>query len=351
MEAVCVVLLLIIDIPTGALADIIGRKKMLVIGQIFLFVDFLFFACMSEAWHAWIANILWAIGAAFCSGADKALIQESCIALGKDKHYYRAYAGKAQGLRLLLLALCAPITTWVATYDLRLPLFMSIPFSIIPIITACMLTEPPRSDVAELTTAEHIAQMKKGLKDTVTDKRILWITLYLCVIAVVSKIWFFSYNTYFEHVGLPLASFGWVFFALNVVTWFASHYGHIIEKKLGDNIVVWILIPMIGLPIIIMSLVPIPMMAFMVIFQNVVRGMHGPFFDSMSGQYLKDSTRATVLSVQSSAMSMAGSVGLLGFGLLVRSQDILTSLLVLGISTLICHFILMKSWNRYNHRQ
>lgn len=350
-EAVCVILILIIDIPTGALADLIGRKKMLIISQSFLFVDFFFFAFMSEPWHTWVANMLWAIGSAFRSGADKALIQESCLALGKDRSYYRKYSGKAQGLRMLLFAICAPITSWIATYDLRLPLLMSIPFLVIPLVTTFMLTEPPRDEVRELTTSEHVAQMKQGLLDTMKDKRIFWIMLYLCIISVSSKIWFFTYNPYFEWVGLPLISFGWVFFALNVIAWISSHWGHKVEEKLGDKATVWILIPLIGMPIILMSLIPIPAMALMVVFQNVVRGMYGPFFDAMSEQYLRNSTRATVLSVQSSITSAVGSIGLFGFSLLVKSTELLTSLLTLGIITLVCHFLLMRSWNKYFSKQ
>lgn len=350
-EAVCVILMLTIDIPTGALADVIGRKKMLVIGQSFLFVDFIFFSIMSEPWHAWVANILWAIGAAFRSGADKALVQESCIALGKDRSYYRKYSGKAQGLRMLLFAICAPITSWIATYDLRLPLLLSIPFLVVPLITTFMLTEPPRENIKQLTTSEHMAQMKEGLRDTINDKRILWITLYLCVIIVASKIWFFAYNPYFERVGVPLILFGWIFLILNVVSWLTSHWGHKVEEKLGDRGVVMSLIPLIGIPIIIMGLVPIPSIALMVIFQSIVRGMHGPFFDSISGQHLRNRTRATVLSVQSSITSAVGSVGLFGFGFLVNHFGLLHSLLVLGTITLVFYFILIGLWDKCFNRQ
>ncbi len=350
LEAVCIIFMLIIDIPTGALADIIGRKQMIVIGQCFMFADFIFFASMSRPWHACMANFLWAIGAAFQSGADKALIQESCISLGKDRGFYRKYEGKAFGLRLLLFAICAPVTSWVATYNLRLPLLMSLPFIIIPLVTSFMLTEPPRTEEKEFSTHKHLMQMKEGLLDTIRDKRILWIMLYMCVIGVTSKIWFFTYNPYFEYVGLPLTLFGWVFFFLNVIAWLSSHWGHIIEDRLGDKIIVWFLIPLIGLPIIMMSLVPIQAMTLMVVFQNIVRGMHGPFFDSMSGRYLRNNTRATVLSVQSSIMSVTGSIGLLGFGFLLKSVGLLNSLLMLGIITLVCHTLLMRTWGKHFNR-
>lgn len=345
-ESICIVICLVIDIPTGALADIIGRKKMLVIGQILGFTNFLVFAFMSEPWHTWVANILWAIGAAFRSGADKALIQESCIALGKDRGYYRKYAGKATGLRYLMFGLCAPIASYLAEYNLRLPLLLCIPFLIIPLVTVFKLTEPPRDDIRELNVRQHLLQMKEGIRDTYKDKRILWIMLYLCVITAVSKIWFFAYNPYFEHVGLPVRYFGWIFLTLNIVAWLASQYGRKVENMLGDKMTVNLLIPLIGVPIILMSTIPIPAMAFLVIFQNIVRGMNGPFFDSMSEQYLRSSTRATVLSVQSSVTSAMGSVCLLGFSFLIKSSSLLVSMCILGVLTLTAHVILMKYWKK-----
>jgi MFS family permease len=345
-ESICVVLCLVIDIPTGALADIMGRKKMLVIGQILGFADFMIFAFMSEPWHTWVANILWAIGAAFRSGADKALIQESCIALGKDRGYYRTYAGKASGLRFLMFAIAAPVTSYIAEYNLRLPLMLCIPFLAIPLVCVFMLTEPPRDDVRELTVKQHVLQMKEGIRDTYRNKRILWIMLYLCVVTAVSKIWFFAYNPYFEHVGLPVRYFGWIFLTLNVVAWLTSQYGRKVEAALGDKLVVKLLIPLIGVPIILMSAIPIPAMAFLVIFQNIVRGMNAPFFDSMSEQYLRSSTRATVLSVQSSVTSAMGSVCLLGFSFLIKPAGLLASMCTLGALTLIAYMVLMKYWKK-----
>jgi MFS family permease len=341
LEAVCVVISLVIDIPTGALSDIIGRKKMLVIAQVFLFASFLFFAFMQNAGHAWCANILWGIGAAFKSGTDKALLQETCIALKKEETYYRKYTGKAQGYRLLLMAIAAPVTTWIASYDLRIPMYLSIPTLFIPLICVFRLSEPPR-EIVELTIKEHATQMKKGCTDVWKDNRIIWIIGYTCVISVISKIWFFAYNPYSEIVGLKIINLGWVFLLLNMVAWLSSRFGHIVEEKIGDRGVAILLIPMIGIPILLMGLIPIPFMVYMVLFQNIVRGMYGPFIDGMTARFLKSETRATVLSVQSSIISVAGAIGLWVFGLVVDKIDLLKSLTILGGVTLLGYVILMS---------
>lgn len=343
-EAVCIVVCFLMDIPTGALSDIIGRKKMLVAGSIFQFSSFIFFAFMSEPWHAWVGNILWAISAALESGTDRAMIQETCNALKKEDGFYRKFSGKIQGWRLLMMAVCAPITSWIAYYDLRLPMLISIPTLIIPIICSLRLTEPPRT-VRELTTNEQIKQMGKGFFETWNNKKILWLTGYACVISVVSKIWFFMYNPYFEFVGVEISDFGYVFFVLNLLAWLSSRYGHQVERKIGDSGTVWMLVPMIGVPLLLMAFFPYPTMAYMVLFQNVVRGMYGPFFDNLAEKFLKDETRATVMSVQSSIINVAASLGLWVFGFLVNSLGILSSLKVLGFFALSGYLILMCFWS------
>ena len=345
LEAVCVVLTLFIDIPTGALSDMIGRKKMLIIAQILLFLSFLCFAFMEQEWHAWVANIFWGIGYAFKSGTDKALLQETCIALNKDKSFYRKYIGKAQGYRLLLMAICAPIATWLGSENLRIPLYWSIPTLIIPLICVFILTEPPR-EITELTVNEHVKQMRKGLIDTCSSNKVVWITLYACIMGTASKIWFFTYNPYCEKVGIEVKDFGWLFFFINLIAWISSIYGQKVEKKIGEKAVAYILIPTIGIPIFAMGILPLPIMSYCVLFQNIIRGMAGPFIDGMTEKFLKSETRATVLSVQSSIMCAFAAIGLWLFGKIVDRQGLLESLEIIGIITLVSFLGLMLFWKK-----
>lgn len=340
LEAVCILISFVIDIPTGALSDMIGRKKMLIIAQILLFISFLFFAFMQNQIHAWCANIFWGVGAAFKSGTDKALLQETCIALNKDRSYYRKYIGRAQGYRLLLMAFAAPIATGLASYDLRIPLYASIPTLIIPLVCVFKLSEPPR-EIKELTITEYAQQMKEGCVDIWKEKRIIWIIAYACIISIVSKIWFFAYNPYSEIVGVKIVELGFVFFLLNMIAWLSSHFGHVLEKKLGEKGTMILLIPMMGIPVLLMGLIPIPFMVYMVLFQNIIRGMYGPFIDALTEKFLKNETRATMLSVQSSIISVAAVIALWGFGISLNKIDLLQGLIILGVTTLVGYFVLM----------
>ncbi len=345
IEATCVVICLIIDIPTGALSDIIGRKKVLIIAEIFLFFSFIFFALMTKVWHVWIGNLLWAVGAAFNSGTEQALIQETCLALEKEKDFYRIYSGKVRSYQLLLMAFCAPMATMFAETSLRLPLLLSLPTLVIPVVCVFFLTEPPQKK-RELSGKKHFNQMIRGLRDLCRNPQILWITTNMCIIGLVSKIWFFNYNPYFEVVNLKMSEFGIIFFLLNMIAWFSSRYGHKIEKRMGNEKVVWILIPILGIPVLLMGLFPIPLMAYLVLFQNIIRGMYNPFINSMTEKFLKNETRATVLSVQSSIVSVMVAIGLWTFGEIIDKNGLLHSLVILGILAMIGHLILMINWPR-----
>ncbi len=343
LEAVCVIFGLIVDIPTGAMSDIVGRKKMLVIAQILFFTSFFGFVFLEKPWHAWAANLLWMIALALKSGTDRALIQETCIVLGKEDGYYRKFIGRNLGYRLLIAAICSPITSWLASSNLRLPLYCSLPFLIIPLICTFFFCEPPRQK-RELTLKENLNQMGRGIKDVLNDSRIIWITMYTCVISAVSHMWFFTYNPYCEKVGMQISDFGWVFFALNLVAFVSSYFGERVEKKLGYFGTMLILMPMIGIPLIFMGAFPMPIMAYCVVFQNVVRGMYGPFIDNLTSKFLRDETRATVLSVQSSIVSSVGALSMWVFGLAIENHGLMNSLVALGLVTIFAFIVLISLW-------
>ena len=103
----------------------------------------------------------------------------------------------------------------------------------------------------------------------------------------------------------------------------------------------WMLIPMVGVPILLMGLFPLPVMVYAVLFQNVVRGMYDPFIDSFTEKFLRNETRATVLSMQSSIVSVFISMGLLVFGIVIKEFELIKSLIFLGIITLLGFSILM----------
>jgi len=68
---VCINLL---EIPTGAVADLYGRRRCMVASMSAYIVSFVIFALSAQLWHLFAAMLLFAVGDAFRTGTHKALI-------------------------------------------------------------------------------------------------------------------------------------------------------------------------------------------------------------------------------------------------------------------------------------
>lgn len=331
MESVVLCICVFLDIPSGALADIIGRRKTIIIGRVFLLGSAFFFATMSNPLEAWVGNILWAIGFSMQSGADTALLYDTLRECDRQSEYKRV-EGQAVGSRFLLVAFCSLATGFLANIHLRLPLYLSIPFILISLVASFFWKEPIR--IGHYSMRKQLNVLKQGGTFVLRSVEVRWMVGFAALIATTSKLWFFTYNPYFELVGIKIVQYGIIFFLLNVVAWFSSHYAYKLENYIGEGKSIVGMILCVGVPILIMGLIPIWPFAYLVLIQNVVRGSMRPFVGDYMNRHIETDVRATVLSVQSSASNLVAIVGLAGFGFFIAHFNLPHSLTILGLVSL-----------------
>ena len=108
--------LLLLEVPTGWLADRYGHRRSLIVGSIAQVAGML--CCwLGEGVPGLIAaSVLVAAGDAFRSGADQALAYRSCVALGREAGFQtiqsRTEAARQTALVVLVLAGGAIVSTW-----------------------------------------------------------------------------------------------------------------------------------------------------------------------------------------------------------------------------------------------
>jgi MFS family permease len=331
MESAILCICVLLDIPSGALADVIGRKRSIIVGRVFLFGSAVFFTFMSNPLEAWLGNIVWAIGYSLQSGADTALLYESLKDTGAEEKYKRV-EGQAIGARLILIACCVLVTGVLARINLRLPMYLSLPFVLIPLVSAFFFKEPAKTE--RFSVQKQFDVLKQGSRFMMKSVNVRWMIGFAALLATTSKVWFFTYNPYFEKVGVPLEMYGVIFFLLNAVAWLSSHYAYKLEQIFGER---WCIVGMVlclGIPILLMGLVPIQPFAYLVLIQNVVRGFMRPFVGDYMNRHIATHMRATVLSMQSSAANLVSVLGLAIFGLFTKNLSLLTSLTLLGVIAL-----------------
>ncbi len=345
MESICVVGLFLLEIPSGALADLIGRRKTILIGSCLLFCDIMVFASAINPAMIWIANLIWVCGFSLISGADSALLYDTLKVLGRESEF-KKIEGRAISYRLFLLAGCAITVGYLASINIRLPVYLSAGFKLLFVVVIYFFIEPPMTRQGRYNWREHLGLMKISILFVANHKNIKWIISFVVIIGVASKIWFFSYNPYFELVDLPLIYFGWLFCGLNIIAAISSFFSDWIARKIGDLGSIILILAVIGIPILLMGSYVAKIMVLLVLMQNIARGHLTPFIGHFLNQYLDSENRATVISIKSAVVSLGQFVMLGLFGWSLKLYNLPSCLQILGVFTLALSLVLIVSYWR-----
>lgn len=341
MESIVVLGSVILQIPTGALADLIGRKKTVVLGSLLNLACVVLFATANSPLTIWVANIIWMLGLSLCSGADSAFLYDTLKEAGIENRY-KEIEGKALANRLLLIAFSSLMAGHLGEINLRLPMLLSIPGVLVAFTVTCLFHEPVK--IKKYTPKEQLNLMKFSVLFVANHKAVKWIICFSALINTASKVWFFTYNPYFELTGMPLKYYGYIFCAINIVAMFFSRYANYFEKKLGEYSSIVGMVGLIGLPIILMgSFVHIFANGFVVL-QNVVRGYMQPFLGHFLNRHLDSENRATVISIRAAFLGLTEFISLGLFGWLLKIYSLPSCLQLLGLSTLIIGFMLITRY-------
>jgi MFS family permease len=346
MESVVICVCLLFDIPAGALADLIGRKRTMILGRLFLLGSTILFAFMVNPLQAWVGNILWAIGFSLQSGADTALFYDTLGECKREKDYKRL-EGKFIGFRLFLIAVCSLVVGFLAEINLRFPLYLCIPLMTVPFLASFFMREPIKTK--EYSFAKQISTLKEGITFVIHSKQVRWMVGFSALIGVASHLWFFTYNPYFEFVGVSLKQYGYIFFGINIIGWIFSYAVQKIETRIGEK---WCIIGMIfciAVPILLMGLIPIWPFAYLVLVSGMVYGFRRPFVSDYVNRHIPKEIRATTLSVQSSLTNFASILSLACFGFCITNFNLLNSLLLLGGVVLLLGTFSYRTYRKINN--
>lgn len=344
MESIVVLLIVVMQVPAGALADVIGRKKTVLIGSLLMVADACLFGLASGPLLIWLANIVWAVGFSLVSGADTSLLYDILAEAGQTERY-KKFQGRATAYSFALIAFSSIASGYLLALNIRYPLWLSLPGILAAYFALCLIKEPRRA-----TSSNGVKQswnlMKLSVLFVANSRCVKWIIAYVVLLGVVGKVWFFTYNPYFELVNLPVQYYGWIFFGLNAVAAVFSFSADWLSRKLSNWFSIVLMLALTGAPIILMSLIVAAPMALLTLLQNGVRGYLKPFAEHFMHDQLDSANRATVMSVLGAVDSLAQFVFLGLFGLILKSLALTQSLFLLGLATVVIGLYLLVLYQR-----
>ena len=295
---------LILEVPTGVLADLLGKKKTLLISRLMYVFEIIIIAFFNGFWPFLIAKVISGIGVSLGSGTNESLIYDSLKKLKIEKNYKKVL-GKKLFISNLSMAFTFIIGAYLFTLSPKLPAIVSLFPITLGLILTFFLTEPNKPS-KKLTMNDSWKHLKEGLNLFFKNPYLKYFALLtLAVGSAINMMLSFS-SAYFTNILIPISLIGVVAFTRQIIVAFSAKRAHVMELKLGEKKSLFFIQTLIFFAIFFMSFMsPYWGLLFFFIIP-IVQG----FFEVVMGDYVnrhvKTSHRATMLSIN----NMSDNIGI-----------------------------------------
>ncbi len=319
LQAVYCIMVFTLEIPTGAIADQIGRKKTIAIGSAFGVAGILYYAFAETFTGFILAEIILALGTVMISGADISIIYDTLKILKKESHF-KKIQGRANAIGFAAAALASLVGSWLYTIDARLPMIAaSLPFAI-AVFVALSMREPASSGTA--TMSETISLIKTGIRFTATHKQVRWLVLYTAAYSAFSFAMFWLYQPFLIRAGISVIYFGPIFAAINLLVALGAFSSHRIENIIGEKASLIMIPALTIIALILLSIGHLPLGFMAIVLGQFAWGYSDPVINDYINRHIASRNRATILSINSLSISMAGAIVLPFMGYLVDAYTL-----------------------------
>lgn len=228
LQSIYAVGVIVLELPTGALADYLGKRISLIFGSLFFTAGFFIYGISNEFWHFVIGELTIGTGAALISGADSAFIHESLTAIGKGPQYKKT-EGSVRGLTSISRAVGKILGGLLGSISLSFTLIATAISTFFGFLTSLSFSETKENLPREEKTA-YFQIIKDSLNIVVKRKSVLWLVLFFASFNALiwSTNWFSQ--PYLQMLNIPVVYFGVIFASFNIVTAIGSSQIEKIEK-------------------------------------------------------------------------------------------------------------------------
>lgn len=324
--------LAVLEVPTGVVADKLGRKASLLFGALLLSLSMIVYVFATSFLLCMVAEMIFALGWAFKSGADTALLYDSLVAIGRESEF-QDIEGRARARVFWVQAVGSVVAGFVYKEYVHLPMLLSAGFMLLTALVVLSFTEPPVMDESgeEAAKRSYAAQVVESGRYILRHEKIKALLLYSVVFYVFYRFGFFLFQPYMNSVGLPVEYMGVMFFIFNVVAAITSKNCNRIMKVTRRRTLTF-MSSLLIISFVMLGLTKHWLGAFLILPQQIARGLYRPVTRKYFNKYIPGDKRATILSFISLSTSLAGAISYPLLGLLRDATEIHMTHLVLAVT-------------------
>lgn len=220
----------LLETPTGYIADRIGRKRSIMLGGLSHAVGCVVCIAADNFAMFFFAELFFAAGYSFVSGADQALLYDSLLGCGQENRFAQLW-GRLTALFSAAAAALSCFGGWLALSNLRAPFYFEIIVDLLLVQTALILAEPVRKRIAFRPGLTDM--LKTAHRYLVTEPSVRWLLLYPGLLLGLSQVSLWFYQPYLQLSGVEIRFYGAIFASFSVMSGLASLSGKWLERKIG----------------------------------------------------------------------------------------------------------------------
>lgn len=344
---------IVCEIPSGELADLVGRKKSMILGRICITISCIIMLFTRNFWWFAFSFLLQALGNNFNSGSEEALVYDSMICLGEEENYIRIN-GRINTVIEVSQAIATVVGGVMAEYSYFVCYAACTVISLLAFVPVVLMKEPPVLKTPEekerLTARQLVARhFQTSFGILASDLRILKIVTYFSVIFAAHTLLFFYSQQYYYDMGYNKIQISIIMLLAGIVSCFGAIASEKLYRRFEKKVLAFSA-AVVALTLVFYS-VGKPLLSIgMFIAANFFNAVLYPVESETLNSIIPSEQRATLISVNSMFFSIVMIVTFPVAGALADAWSLAAVLGVLGLLLLLFIFVWDVKISRKNPR-
>lgn len=284
------------EVPTGAVADVWGRRVSLAIGAFLYGLAFVGNAFGSVLWVLMVFAILQNTAFTFITGADMAWLFDTLKQAGREEEFVK-HQGRAMSVMYAAQGIAAVLGSWLGLLGLQLPFLVAGLLTMAAGGVALTLKEPPVARVATAKRNPLWATFAETVRVTRDNPEVRHAIFYSAATYVAPFLLFYVlFQPYAQSIGIPHAWIGAGLVVLRVVSLTGAHWAHAVRQRIGEKYLLWLTPAAIVAAIVGMAVTPTYLSLALIAVVLFLNAIHRPVVSATLNRHVTSEIRATVLS-------------------------------------------------------
>lgn len=301
LQAIYSISVAVLEIPSGYMADVVGRRTTIILGSILGTLGFVIYSISDSFSGFLIAEIILGIGGSFISGADSAMLFDT-LAAADLKEKYLSFEGRITSLGNIAETLAAILGGIIAgALSYRHVYIAQAIVASIAIPAAFLLHEPLRQATHHTSSIkESVCHILSVCRSSLFDNpKLSSALLFSSVTGIATLCMAWTAQVYFVEEGFKELTITPLWVLLNLTVAFFSAFASKTQSIFGKRCTLITIIIYIPTTYILMGTLPVIPAIICLWGFFAIRGYATPVLKDLINQNCDSANRATVLSIRS----------------------------------------------------